>query len=42
MEFGVGAGCEEGDEGREGWAAAEGGAEHGRLRVSRLVLVLIG
>lgn len=28
-EFGVGRGCEEVDEGREGGAATEGGAEHG-------------
>lgn len=29
VEFGVGGGCEEGDEGGEGGAAAECGAKHG-------------
>lgn len=37
VEFGVGGGCEEGDEGGEGRAAAEGGTEHGWLRLAKWV-----
>lgn len=41
VEVGVGGGCEEGGEGGEGWAAAEGGAEHGWLSVVRVDMVLV-